>query len=110
MEPFPAGTERFRISSGGGTQPRWRRDGKELYYIAPDGKLTAVDVKLTPRFEHGVPKALFDAKILSFNSAIGPIHWVPAPDGKRFLIITRGEESVSTPITVVLNWQAAVKP
>jgi eukaryotic-like serine/threonine-protein kinase len=109
VEPFPAGTDRFRISSGGGTQPRWRRDGKELYYIAPDRKLMAVEVKTTPRFEHGVPKPLFDSHILSFGTSVGEIRWAPAVDGKRFLFITRGEELASSPITVVVNWQAAFK-
>jgi hypothetical protein len=108
VESFPAGTERFRISSGGGTQPRWRRDGKELYYIAADRKLMAVEVKTTPRFEHGVPKPLFDSHTLSPGGTLGDIEWAPAPDGKRFLFITRGQESASVPITVVVNWQAAL--
>jgi hypothetical protein len=50
-------------ATGGGTQPRLRRDGKELFYPALDGKMMAVDVKLAPRFEAGIPHALFDTHL-----------------------------------------------
>jgi Tol biopolymer transport system component len=111
VDPFPAATtEHIHISTGGGTRPRWRRDGKELYYIAPDGKLMAVEVKIAPRFEHGPPKALFDTNMAMDGARISAILWSPSPDGKRFLIMTRGEESAaSEPVTVVVNWQAAAK-
>jgi Tol biopolymer transport system component len=108
VQSFPAGTRRFRISLNGGAQPRWRRDGKELFYIAPDGKLMAVDVRTTPQFDHGVPKPLFESRMDgSFNSL--NMRWAPTPDGKRFLIVTRRDEAASTPVMIVLNWQAALK-
>lgn len=53
VQSFPAGAGKFQISAGGGNQPRWRRDGKELFYIAADGKLMAVEVKTAPTFEAG---------------------------------------------------------
>jgi Tol biopolymer transport system component len=61
VRPFPliATAGKWMISSGGGTQPRWRRDGKELFYISPDGKLMAVDVTELPTFRSGSPKPLF---------------------------------------------------
>src|SRR5262249_36630279 len=64
VQSFPAGGGKYQVSTGGGTQPRWRRDGKELFYIAADGKLMAVDVKTAPKFEIDVPKALFDPHLL----------------------------------------------
>jgi dipeptidyl aminopeptidase/acylaminoacyl peptidase len=115
VEPFsesssaPAG--KFQISSDGGVQPRWRRDGRELYYIAPDGRLMAADVKTSPQFDHGVPTPLFQSRILGGGggTGLGVFRYSPAPDGKRFLINSQAEEVASSPITAVLNWTAALK-
>src|SRR5262249_2553114 len=63
VQSFPPGSGKFMISTGGATQPRWRRDGKELFYIAGNGKLMALDVKTAPTFEFGASKALFDSRI-----------------------------------------------
>jgi Tol biopolymer transport system component len=104
----PAG--KFQISSDGGSQPRWRRDGKELYYIALDGKLMAAEINLARQFEHGVPKTLFTTRILRGGAASTDVfRYAPAPDGKRFLINSTAEDTTSSPITIVLNWSAGVK-
>ena len=117
VQPFPPGAGKFQISTGaGGTQPRWRRDGKEIFYVAADGKLMAVGVKTTPRFEPGTPQALFDAHVTAANVAAmaANFKYDVAPDGKRFLIqrlyIPVEQHATAPPITVVMNWQAAVKP
>jgi Tol biopolymer transport system component len=109
MESASAG--KFQISSEGGSQPRWRRDGKEIYYIALDGKLMAVDVKMTPQFEHSIPKPLFRARIFGSGALAGGAYfrYAAAADGKRFLIDSVAEETVQAPITVVLNWTAGLK-
>ena len=113
VQPFsetsaaPAG--KFQISSEGGNQPRWRRDGKEIYYIAPDGRLMAVEVKTAPQFEHGAPKSLFQTRIYLGGTVVTALRYSPAPDGKRFLINSQAEEMASAPITVVLNWIAGLK-
>jgi Tol biopolymer transport system component len=60
VQTFPASSGKWRVSANGGSQPSWRRDGKELYYISGDRKLMAVDVKLESKFEAGVPQKLFD--------------------------------------------------
>jgi eukaryotic-like serine/threonine-protein kinase len=110
VQPFPAGSRKFQISTGGGNQPRWRRDGRELYYMSAEGKLMAVEVKTSPEFEHAVPKELFETQVYGRGSIVGPDSgYAVAPDGKRFLIITQSEQRAAEPITVVLNWQAAVK-
>jgi hypothetical protein len=88
--------------------PRWRGDGKEIYYIGLDAKMMAVEVKLGPQFEHGVPRALFQTHIL--GGAVATLfRYSPSPDGKRFLIDSQLEESSTVPITVVLNWTAGLK-
>jgi serine/threonine protein kinase len=98
---------KWQISTGGGNQPRWRRDGKELYYLAPDGKLMAVEIEMDPVFRLGMPKALFRTPPQSALS-VAANSWNPSPDGKRFLFAAPTEQGV-TPFTVVLNWQGALK-
>ena len=102
---------RLPISHGGGYQPRWRRDGKELLYFSPDGMLMSVDVTLSPVFKAGVPKVLFQSQIYagSVPSNIwGRAFWDISPDGQHFLINTISSDTSAT-LTVVLNWQAALK-
>jgi Tol biopolymer transport system component/predicted Ser/Thr protein kinase len=114
VQSFPAGAGKFLVSTGaGGKQPRWRRDGKELFYISADLKLMAVDVKTAPTFEAGTPKALFDPRILGRRNFGFPRYdYDVAADGKRFLVnsvSTTPESSAPEPITVVVNWLAALK-
>ena len=111
VRPFPAtssGSE-ILISSGGGSQPRWRRDGKELLYFSNGGKLMAVDVTPSPTFKAGVPHLLFQAPIFGGGISNEIFRWDMTSDGQRFLINTVPEDKASAPITVVLNWQAALK-
>jgi len=99
---------RWQVSTGGGFQPRWRRDGKELFFSAPDRKLMAVDVQAGPGpFKAGVPRALFDAK-LDTGLGIRTLYY-PSADGKRFFINTPVEESTAAPMHVVVNWTATIR-
>ncbi len=110
--PFPsAAGGRWMVSSEGGGQPRWRRDGKELYFIAPDKKLMAVEVKTGPTFERGTPKPLFDSRLGGIYAVSGRVAFLYAPsaDGQRFLAAATSETDTS-PIAVVLNWAAGRKP
>ncbi|HXQ25320.1 MAG TPA: protein kinase [Candidatus Acidoferrales bacterium] len=100
-----AGTK-VLISTEGGSDPRWRGDGKELYYVSSDGTLTAVDVTTSPRFQAGVPKALF--RVPPASGFPTPYSWDLAPGGKRFLFPAPPEQD-TIPFTVVLNWQAGLK-
>jgi hypothetical protein len=115
VQPFPKGTYgtvgKVPISTNGGSQPRWRADGKELFFIAPDGNLMAVEVTLSPRFEAGVPKALFMTRMLAGPFDMHLFRYSVAPDGKRFLInsVTQADEQSASPIRVVLNWTAWLK-
>ena len=110
VQSFPASGGKWMISTDGGAQPQWRRDGKELFYISSNRKLMAVDVKGNgSTFEAGVPKALFDLR-LQTPGLPGPRNFfMAAADGKRFLVASVSEERITTPTTVVLNWTADLK-
>jgi Tol biopolymer transport system component len=101
---------KWQISVGGGMGPRWRRDGKELYYRAPDGKVMAVEVTTDTVFRSGTPKPLFHApsNLETFLTIPLP-NWDVSTDGNRFLLMTSAEEGTPAPFTVVLNWQAGLK-
>jgi Tol biopolymer transport system component len=98
---------KWLISNSGGFFPRWRVDGKELYYRTPDGTLMAVEVRAAPVFEAGVPRALFQAPLMTVLRVIPT--WDVTADGKRFLFPAPATQSAQAPLTVVLNWQAALK-
>ena len=93
---------KWLISKGGGTDPRWRGDGKELFYVASDGKLMSVDISAKPVFEAGAPRPLFQLPP-------GFIGGDVTADGRRFLIGVPVAQSASVPFTVVLNWQTTLK-
>ncbi len=105
--PFPPDPNHSRwiASRGGGVMPRWRHDGKELFYISPDWKMMAVDVSTHPTFQSGTPHALFDTHMTDTGIRTGPMSWDITPDGNRFLIITDSSEGASS-LNVVLNWRA----
>src|SRR5437879_6973968 len=87
VQRFPEGSGKWQISISGGVQPRWRRDGKELFYVAPDGKLIAVAVKAGINFEAGAPEALFQTRIFGLGpSALYSQQYDVTGDGQRFLI------------------------
>jgi eukaryotic-like serine/threonine-protein kinase len=94
----------WQISTAGGTSPRWRRDGRELYYIAPDARLMAVPITSQgSTFEPGTPVPLFQTRIVGGGSNLSRAQYDVAPDG-RFLIDVPTEYAVASPITVILNW------
>ncbi len=93
-------------------QPRWRRDGKELYFISLDRKLMAVDVTAGQTLDFGVPKALFQTRMSTSGTIIARVlRYDATADGQRFIINTEPEsaEAASAPITVVLNWTAMLR-
>ena len=110
VRPFPPAEGRWKISTAGGEQPRWRGDGKELFYVAADGKLTAVPVKAwagpKPSFEPGTPMALFDPHITNTAQLF---QYDVTADGKRFLVDTNVATASSVPLTVVVNWNTGQK-
>ncbi len=99
----------IRVSRGGGGEPRWRRDGKELFYLTREGKVTAVDVKEGTELSVGAPQELFQASItrVANRSDFSVFHWDVSADGRRFLIDTA--KNSSDALTVTLNWAANLR-
>ena len=95
-------TQSGTMSHGGGTEPRWRGDGRELFYLAPNGKMMAVEVTVGEEFHAGTPTPLFQAPP---GVVVGDV----TADGKRFLLVTPVGPSASVPFTVVLNWSEELK-
>jgi Tol biopolymer transport system component/predicted Ser/Thr protein kinase len=112
VRPFPAASSnggQWLISTGGGFQPRWRGDGKELFYLS-GSRVMAVDISTTPNFKASVPKVLFEVPIYVSTGPTASLHtWVVSADGKRFLINVDMSANRAQPISVVLNWAAALK-
>jgi eukaryotic-like serine/threonine-protein kinase len=90
------------VSRGGGSAPRWRGDGREIFYLAPNGKMMAVAVAPEQEFRVGTPTPLFQTPP---GTIVGDV----TADGKRFLLIAPVGPSASVPFTVVLNWTAGLK-
>jgi Tol biopolymer transport system component len=112
VRPFPPAESggQWKVSNNGGVQPRWNRSGKELFYIAPDGKLMAAEVSTAGgTFKSGTPQPLFDSQIFGGGNTSSAMRWDLTPDGKKFLIITQATENSSSPMTVILNWPALLK-
>ncbi|HLL75094.1 MAG TPA: protein kinase [Pyrinomonadaceae bacterium] len=107
VQSFPASGGKWQVSNGGGGSPRWRRDGRELFYLSADGKLMAVEVDgSSDKFEAGVPAPLFEPRVGAIS---GDSPYDVAADGRRFLVKVPAEETAPAPVTVVLNWTADLK-
>jgi hypothetical protein len=102
VKPFPAGNDKSKISVAGGEQPRWRRDGKELFFVAEDGKMMAVAVKAAKAsFEIVAQEPLFETHIVGLG-ALTTFSYDVNAEGKQFLVNTTAEPG-STPLTVVVT-------
>ena len=100
VQPFPATGAKWQVSVSGGEQPRWRRDGKELFYIAPDRMLMAVEIRVPGAFDENPPRALFQTNIPFGDINVSHAYDV-TPDGERFVIAAPDPLSPQAPITVV---------
>jgi Tol biopolymer transport system component len=103
VEPFPrvdGNSPRWQISTGGGGQPKWRGDGKELFYMMRNGKMMAATVTAGAKFTASEPHLLFPTRALPHDVNMYDV----TRDGRRFLVNTPLEWSTSSPITVVANW------
>jgi Tol biopolymer transport system component len=95
--------EKWRVSTGGGTSPCWRRDGKELFFLAADRSLMAVTVKTGDAFESAAPAALFR------SDSIDEEKFDVTADGQRFVVISNAALTQPVPFTVVVNWASDLK-
>jgi Tol biopolymer transport system component len=108
VQPFPNASDgKWMVSSGGGVEPRWSRDGKELFYFSGQ-TLMAVPVSLRPTFSNGAPAALFDAPVQAGYTSDSH-RWQVAPDGKRFLLLVNAGKDQAPALEVVVNWPALLR-
>jgi serine/threonine protein kinase len=109
VRPFLAGGDKIPISIGGGEEPYWRADQKEIYYLASDRKLMAVALKAAEpgKLEPSAPVVLFQTTVPRLLDARS--HYVPAPDGQRFLVVADSPETEDAPVNVVVNYTAELK-
>jgi Tol biopolymer transport system component len=103
--PFPGPGGKSQVSRGGGTSPRWNRNGRELFYLSNDGKLMSVAVETTPAFRADAPRVLFDDPQIMQRPGFP---YDASPDGTRFIVIRAdaGGEGVraQSELRVVVNW------
>ncbi len=119
VQPFPSADNEIRISTAGGEQPRWRADGKELFYLGTDGKMTSVAITTLagskPVLKAGAPVPMFDARSSILSRRGGTVfNYDVAADGKLFLVSATGAAAASIgsgtpPLTVRVNWNAPSK-
>jgi len=102
LAKFPEFTERRQVSNNGGCQGHWRKDGKELFYLALDGTVNSVEVEAGPPLKTSIPQTLFQTRIL-INPQID--QYAVTGDGQRFLLFEVSESGART-LNVVLNWPA----
>ena len=105
---FPEARGKWQISTAGGEQPRWRDDGKELFYLSSDGKIMAAPVTSGANFDAGMPIALFQATPRQPVALQDFFVYDVSRDGQRFLINTPVKQAETKPMSVVLNWAAKV--
>ena len=105
VQSFPTPGQAIRISKEGGLDPRWLRDGGELYFVSPDGRIMAADVKTDGGFSSGVPKPLF--RFSGTTETTRRSYW-PSPNGQRFLIMKMSDDSAGQ-VQVTLGWAESLK-
>ena len=109
VSPFPSANSKWQVSTEGGEEPRWRRDGKELFYLSGGCNLMAVSVKTGITFEAGPAVSLFQTHARQPISAFDAFSYDVSADGQKFLINTRLEEGGSAPLSVILNWASELE-
>src|SRR5215467_7686817 len=110
VQAMPPGTLQ-KVSINGGQRPRWRGDGKELFFVSPDAEMMAVDITLDPLNSPPVPHRLFQLKTEApIDQVASPSPYDVRPDGQQFLVFMRTQRGTEdAPITVVLNWWAELR-
>jgi Tol biopolymer transport system component/predicted Ser/Thr protein kinase len=112
VQSFPTAVVKRRISADGGFQPRWRGDGKEIFFLAPDGRLLAAAVTAATAgssFDVSSPVALFRPETAAMDASGEAMQYAVSSDGRRFLFSSPVQDLKAQPITVVLDWTADLK-
>ncbi|MBZ5722352.1 MAG: protein kinase [Acidobacteriia bacterium] len=109
VSPFPSINGKWQVSSAGGQEPKWRNDGKELFYVSADGKIMAVPVSAGASFEAGTAVALFQTHRRQPMSSQDLFSYDVSGDGQKFLVATKLDEPSAAPLSVLLNWTAEIE-
>jgi Tol biopolymer transport system component len=105
--PFPAGNGKWQVSTGGGIWPRWRRDGKEVFFIGPDSQMMAATITASgTSFEAAPPVLLFEAPIVGSGNTTNKQQYAVSADG-RFLITVPADDAAAAPMTLLQNWTSS---
>jgi hypothetical protein len=111
VQSYPSSGGKWQVSTAGGGQPRWRDDGRELFYLDGTRRLMSVPIEVEgSNFKPGVPKALFDSHA-ALTGGLGNI-FVPytvTKDGQRFVVGAAIKDTEVVPMTIVVNWMAGLK-
>jgi WD40 repeat protein len=107
VQPFPATGAKYQVSRDGGQWPRWRRDGKELFFGSESRTLMAASLTTDNLFHPGQPTRLFDLQVTT--NGINRYPYAVSADGQRFLMIAQPDGAGATPLTVVLNWSGVLR-
>ena len=107
VQPFLRAGGKYQVSRDGGSHPVWRADGKELFYLSAAGTMMAVPINATGQLEGGVPQTLFQPGTPVLQTRGHP--YAVTKDGGRFLVNVALQRSNVAPITVVVNWTAAIQ-
>ena len=108
IQHFPTPVRKWLISTAGGNQPVWRRDGRELFYADLDNRLMAIPITLGATVESGASVPLFELRAEAAGGDVWHQYDV-TPDAQRFLVNMLPERAAAPPITVVVNWPALLK-
>ena len=108
IQKFPEGGQKIRVSTSGGDQARWRRGGREMFYRSLDGRLMSVSIQTIPDLKVGTPVALFETRLGPGGGLGINAHYDVAADGQRFIAASLLGDTGNPPVTVVLNWLAAL--
>jgi len=103
---FPDARGKWQVSTGGGEQPRWRGDGREIFYLSSDSKMMAAPVTTGGNFDSGRPVSLFQATPRQPISSRDQFVYDVSKDGQHFLILTQRKQADAQPMTIILNWTA----
>jgi hypothetical protein len=106
VAPFPGGAPRVQVSRDGGREPRWRKDGRELFYLSPDGTVMSVALTVQPALQASAPQALFRGGALTTGPTPG---YSVSSDGQRFLMVDPVGDSRADALTLIVGWNETLK-
>ena len=109
IRPFPKAGREWKVSTSGGSTAVWRRDGKELYYIAPDATLMAAPIETGEELKVGTAQPLFTTGLAPGFRGTALRNYDVSADGQRFLVANRTEQAAAPRLTVITNWLKALQ-